>query len=42
MTGGHSVEGAGQSASSLQGNVLSLLLQSVGVAFTEIQDVEFK
>jgi len=41
MTGGHS-EGDVGSVTSLHGNVLNLLLQSVGVAFTEIQDVEFK
>ena len=41
MTGGHALENETPS-SSMPGNVLSLLLQSVGVAFTEIQDVEFK
>lgn len=41
MTGGHSLEGE-ETSSSMHGNVLGLLLQSVGVAFTEIQDVEFK
>ena len=46
MTGGHSmddaVEGAASSGSSVHGKILDLLVQSVGVVFTEIQDVEFK
>ncbi|XP_065656239.1 intermembrane lipid transfer protein VPS13A isoform X1 [Hydra vulgaris] len=40
MTGGHSIEGSDSTIA--HGHVLNLLLQSVGVAFTEIQDVEFK
>eukprot|EP00111_Clytia_hemisphaerica_P024656 TCONS_00072678-protein len=39
LTGGSKDENA---IASLHGNVLNLLLQSVGLAFTEIQDVQFK
>ena len=39
MTGGHAL----QEGSSSQGPaIVNLLFQSVGVAFTEVQDVEFR
>jgi len=42
MTGGHSIDNDQQLSTSMPSNVVNLLMQSVGVAFTEIQDVEFK
>jgi len=39
MTGGHSIQDSNQSHGA---PVLNLLFQSVGVAFTEVQDVEFR
>ncbi len=39
MTGGHALLESNDSAGA---PIVNLLFQSVGVAFTEVQDVEFK